>query len=177
MKKLLLVGALLALGATAFGATPSLSDLEDKKTSANVEVRAEITDDFFIISDIYGKPIVVDFGKIHNTQEQSAVTFVDYKVTSKEAITEGDINFDITLGKKASANQPTPVKISSNLGDKSNAMTAYVVLSEYEGLIEKGEREYRGRINGTLAQTEFNGKPVGVYTGNTELEITVNNNK
>lgn len=169
MKKLLLVGALLALGVTAFGANPEAG----KKTTANVEVRAEITDDFFVISDIYGKPIVVDFGKIHNTQDQSAVTFVDYKVTAKAKAENDPIKFDITLGGSPNAENPTPVIISSNLGDPNNKMKAFVALSEYEGIIQKDEKEYRGRINGTLAKDEFANKPAGVYTGNTKLEITV----
>lgn len=173
MKKLLLVGALLALGATVFGANPTAGTAEGV-AKTNVEVKAEITDDFFIISDLYGKPIVVDFGKIHNTQEQSAVTFVDYKVTAKSAAETDPIKFDISLGKKTSANDPTPVTISTNLaGNKTSSMVASLVLSDYEGQIEVAQKEYRGRITGTLPKDEFANKPVGVYTGTTELKVAV----
>lgn len=170
MKKLLLVGALLALGATAFAVNPA----KDTQTTANVEVRAEITDDFFIISDIYGKPIVVDFGRLFADQKQSAVTFVDYKVTAKEAAETNDIAFDITLGEKK--NEPTEVVIETDKDPKNDKgrMKSFVSLSEYAGEIKVGENEYRGRINGTISVDELKGKQVGVYTGNTELKIVVN---
>ena len=172
MKKLLLVGALLALGATAFGVQEGRPE-KGNKTSVNVEVRAEITDDFFVISDIYGKPIVVDFGKIHNTQDQSAVTYVDYKVTSK-ANMEEEIGFDIALGKSKSADQPDEVIISTKLGGTpKQSMKANLVLSEYEGLIEKGEKEYRGRITGTIGKDQIKGRETGTYIGTTQLAITV----
>lgn len=173
MKKLLLVGALLALGATAFGENPTAGSAEGV-AKANVEVKAEITDDFFVISDLYGKPIVVDFGKIHQDKKGSAVTFVDYKVTAKRAAEAAPIIFDITLGKKTSANDPTPVTISTNLaGKETSSMVASLVLSDYEGQIEVAQKEYRGRITGTLPEQEFAGKPVGVYTGTTELKVAV----
>lgn len=172
MKKLLLVGALLALGATAFGVQEGRPE-SGNKTSVNVEVRAEITDDFFVISDIYGKPIVVDFGRIHNTQDQSAVTYVDYKVTSK-ANMEEPIGFGIALGKSTSANQPDEVTISTKLGGAEvESMKANLVLSEYHGIIEKGEKEYRGRITGTIGKDQIKDRPKGTYIGTTQLAITV----
>ena len=172
MKKLLLVGALLALGATAFGANPTAGTAEGVAT-AKVDVKAEITDDFFVISDIYGKPIIVDFGKIQKEKKDSAVTFVDYKVTAKEAAVGDAIKFDITLGGKGK-DEVTPVTISTNLADKTNgSMTATLGLSSYEGQIDVAKKEYRGRITGTISQDEFSTKPVGIYTGATEIKIVV----
>lgn len=167
MKKLLFVTALLAMGTMAMGAQNPEAGYSQQ---ANVQVQAQIVDDQFTITDVYGKPIIVDFGKFYNNQTTSAVTFVEYKVTSKEAALEPGIAFDITLGGKASATDKTEVAIST---DKDNSMNAVLVLSEYEGEIKKGTRDYIGRIDGTIANTEITGKPVGLYVGATQLEITV----
>ena len=172
MKKLLFVTALLAMGTMAMGAAPAKGD----KASANVEVRARIVDDNFIISDIYGKEIVLNFGDLFSSQKKSAVTYVDYKVTAKDAAGEPGIGFDITLGGKNAATDPTEVVISTDNdvnAAKTDSMKANLVLSEYVGRIEKAKTEYRGRINGTISVKELENKSVGVYTGNTKLEITV----
>ena len=58
MKKLLFVTALLAMGTMAMGAAPVQNDT----TTADVEVRAEIVDDSLVITDIYGKPLLLNFG-------------------------------------------------------------------------------------------------------------------
>ncbi|MFR4520826.1 MAG: hypothetical protein ACLT40_12815 [Fusobacterium sp.] len=172
MKKLLFITALLAMGTMAFG-NPNVGE----KANANVEVKARIVDGNFIISDIDGKPIVLDFGDIYAGQKQSAVTYVDYKVTSKEAAKTDPIKFDITLGGNGSADKQTDVIISTDKGGTNGSMKAVLGLSEYKGIIEVDKTEYRGRINGTIANTEFStGKPVGTYLGNTKLEITVSNN-
>lgn len=167
MKKLLFITALLAMGTMAFGANPT-----EGKASANVEVKAKIVDGNFIISDIDGKPIVVDFGELYADQTKSAVTYVDYKVTSKVAAVTNPIKFKITLGGKANA--PTEVTISTDRTALTGAsMKANLALSEYNGEIATGAKEYIGRIDGTIAVNEINGKPVGTYLGSTKLEIEV----
>ena len=169
MKKLLFVTALLAMGTMAMGANPKTGYSQQ----ANVQVQAQIVDDQFTITDIYGKPIVVDFGKLYNNQTTSAVTFVEYKVTSKEAAIKKPIEFTIALGGKTAADQKTEVTISTDKAAPNGSMKAVLGLSEYAGEIKAGARDYIGRIDGTLANSEITGKPVGLYVGATQLEITV----
>lgn len=169
MKKLLFVTALLALGTMAFGVNPT-----EGKASANVEVKAKIVDGNFIISDIDGRPIVVNFGELYADQTQSGVASVEYKVTSKVAAETNPIKFDITLGGKADA--PTEVTISTNREQgavASDSMKANLTLSEYKGEIAPKAKEYIGRIDGTISSTELAGKTVGTYLGSTKLEISV----
>ena len=58
MKKLLMAMAILAVGVTAFG---------EEKASAPVKVRAELVKQNIVISDINGRPILLDFEKISTT--------------------------------------------------------------------------------------------------------------
>lgn len=170
MKKLLFVTALLALGTMAFGENPP----QGTKAAATVEVKAKIVDGNFIISDIDGKPIVIDFGELYADQAQSAVAYVDYKVTSKVAAATDPIKFDITLGGKADA--PTEVTISTDRAtgqEATSSMKANLTLSEYKGEMAVGTKEYIGRIDGTIASDELAGKEVGTYLGSTKLEISV----
>ena len=66
MKKLLFVTALLAMGTMAMGKAPASKD----KAKADVEVKAEIVDDSLVITDIYGAPLLLDFGKIQKGSKE-----------------------------------------------------------------------------------------------------------
>ena len=156
MKKLLLLSSLLALGATTFAA------------SAPVKIQAEITADNLIISDINGRPILLDFGKISNAATTASNAQVEYKVTSTSAVTG-----DTTLVMELTGGE-TPVLAHTNQ-TISDTIATTIALDKEEGTIAAGGTEYRGFIRGTILgdQTGSNGKELGMYEGQSELTVTV----
>lgn len=154
MKKLLMIGAILALGTTmAYGAAVT------EKATADVTVKAQIVSDNLIITDLNGNPIILDFKKVNQLQETGTTTaFVDYKVsyiggseltgkTSNLTMKLGGEDNPIEIVMKEEANKVTPDKF-----------TAMVGLSEYKGIMENDDNDdlgttgktYVGRINGTI---------------------------
>lgn len=184
MKKLLMAMAILAVGATAFGAT--------KTADAPVKVRAEIVDDEIIISDINGRPILLDFEKISLSQTTDKNAYVDFKIQST-GTTANFTKLDLTLGGQSTAANPTNVELT-NLDSslkKDNVMTANLKLDKYsvgtvDTTLTNGGTIHTGRINGTLKpaewkdanndQTENDPVATGVYEGQTELKVTVTTN-
>lgn len=172
MKKILMATAILALGVVAYGA--------DKTASAPVRVRAEIVTGDLTISDIDGRPILLDFGKIASSRTSDANTFVDYKI--EYSGTYDDIKskaVTLVLGGSSSAAAADDV-ILTNLDAsliKNNTMTAKLKLDKYSATTPATKPTddviHTGRINGTLKSTEWSLKSAGVYEGQTELKVTV----
>lgn len=172
MKKILMATAILALGVVAYGA--------DKTASAPVRVRAEIVTGDLTISDIDGRPILLDFGKIASSRTSDANTFVDYKI--EYSGTYDDIKskaVTLVLGGSSSSSSSDDV-ILTNLDAsliKNNTMTAKLKLDKYSATTPATKPTddviHTGRINGTLKSTEWSLKSAGVYEGQTELKVTV----
>lgn len=162
MKKLLLLSSLLALGATTFAATSGDS------ASAPVKIQAEITADNLIISDINGRPILLDFGKISNAATTASNAQVEYKVTSTSAVVG-----DTTLGMELTGGEE-PVLAHTNQ-TISDTIATTIALDKAEGAIAAGGTEYRGFIRGTILgdTTGSKDKTAGMYEGQSELTVTV----
>lgn len=152
MKKLLMLGAILVMGAMAYGETVSES------ANADVTVKAQIVAENLVISDLNGNPIILDFKKVNQRQQTGTTTaYVDYKVTyiGTETLDKTN-NLTMKLGGEA-----TPIDIvMKEEADKVNpdTFTAKVGLSEYTGTMENEDnndlgttgKTYVGRINGTI---------------------------
>lgn len=172
MKKILMATAILALGVVAYGV--------DKTASAPVRVRAEIVTGDLTISDIDGRPILLDFGKIASSRTSDANAFVDYKIEYSGTYTDVS-NKGITLELGTSTSESTPDSVTLTNIDSSltnnNTMTAKLKLDKYSATTPATKPTddviHTGRINGTLKSTEWSSKSAGVYEGQTELKVTV----
>lgn len=172
MKKILMATAILALGVVAYGV--------DKTASAPVRVRAEIVTGDLTISDIDGRPILLDFGKIASSRTSDANAFVDYKIEYSGTYTDVS-NKGITLELGTSTSESTPDSVTLTNIDSSltnnNTMKAKLKLDKYSATTPATEPTddviHTGRINGTLKATEWSSKSAGVYEGQTELKVTV----
>ena len=167
MKKLLFVTALLAMGTIAMGAAPVQNDT----TTADVEVRAEIVDDSLVITDIYGAPLLLDFGKIQKGSKEVRTKVLEYKVSATEAP-----NANLTLNLKlAGATQKQEITLThkdQSLPD-NNTIKAYVSLDSYTGAMESGKTEYRGKILGSINPEQVANATLGQYQTFTSIEVEV----
>lgn len=165
--------AILALGVVAYGV--------DKTASAPVRVRAEIVTGDLTISDIDGRPILLDFGKIASSRTSDANTFVDYKI--EYSGTYDDIKskaVTLVLGGSSSSSAADDViltNLDASLIGNNTTMTAKLKLDKYSATTPATKPTddviHTGRINGTLKSTEWSSKSAGVYEGQTELKVTV----
>lgn len=173
MKKLLFITALLAMGTMAMGANLA----KDNKANAEVKVRAEIVDDKFKITDIYGQPLILDFHEVPKDTAINVVTSVRYKVTanaefdgtqSAEFKMEilGDAKEDGTHGKTVELTHVNP-EITT-----SNKLTATLGLDADTKYLLVGEKEFQGVISGKM-QADTSSNETGEYLGYATLTATV----
>lgn len=171
MKKLLMAMAILAVGATAFGA--------EQKADAPVRVRAEIVDESLVISDINGRPILLDFEKISKKQTTDKNAFVDFKVEAAGEI-QNVQSFALVLGQSNAATTPDEVTLTNIDASKTNnnTLTANLKLDKYTGATGNltAGTIHTGRINGTIKANTWTNNEIGVYEGQTELKVTVTTN-
>ena len=171
MKKLLMAMAILAVGATAFGA--------EQKADAPVRVRAEIVEESLVISDINGRPILLDFEKISKQQKTDKNAFVDFKVEAAGGIHNVQ-SFALVLGKSSASTTPEEVTLTNIDASKTNnnTLTANLKLDKYEGATGNltAGTVHTGRINGTIKANTWTSNEIGVYEGQTELKVTVTTN-
>lgn len=171
MKKLLMAMAILAVGATAFGA--------EQKADAPVRVRAEIVEESLVISDINGRPILLDFEKISKQQKTDKNAFVDFKVEAAGEI-QNVQSFVLVLGKSSASTTPEEVTLTNIDASKTNnnTLTANLKLDKYEGATGNltAGTVHTGRINGTIKANTWTSNEIGVYEGQTELKVTVTTN-
>lgn len=175
MKKLLFVSALLALGSVAFGAEVEPPKATDT-TTAEVEVRAEIVNDTLTITDIYGQPLVLDFGRIQKNKSTGKVwnAEVEYKVTAIAPV-KGDTVLSMDLGEDAthSTEAVTLKSVNQAATGSSAEIKAALSLDKQEKVIKKGKDEVRGRIYGSITE-DLSEKVDGLYREYTSLTATVN---
>lgn len=201
MKKLLMIGAILALGTTmAYGAT---TKGDDGKASADVKVIADIVAENLVITDLNGEEIILDFGKVSQLQRSGVSNAHEgYKVTYLgDNISNGKLKMELK-GQDVSGNDGGAKEVmmkyqgSVAAGEKPDKFTSVVALAEYEATMPT-DKVYVGMINGTIdhattkvyvngateATTGFynNGNDGnlidnGEYIGTLELEVTLASN-
>lgn len=189
MKKLLMIGAILALGTT-------MAYAQDYTGEADVKVRAEITEQELIITDLNGNPIVLDFGKISNKSTGVHNAEVGYKVTWGTGVTMGSKSNELTMKLGGQDTEGTDgakkVRIYYNddqtAGAKETSFETVVGLDKYS--FDLGENsnatEYTGKVLGTIDTTSVNAVvdgdkssktfadlKTGEYLGETTLSVTL----
>ena len=174
MKKLLFVTALLAMGTMAMGATPNLSAKDDAK--AEVKVRAEIVNDKFKITDIYGQPLILDFHEVMQDANTDVSTSVRYKVTTKAPFDGETAKFTMAIvgdntangvGKKVTIKHVNPAKTGKN-----STLPVTLGLDNETKYLLKGESEFQGIISGNI-HADTTSKELGEYIGYATLTATV----
>lgn len=167
MKKLLMAMAILVVGATAFGA--------EKTATTDVRVRAELVNEGLVISDIDGRPIVLDFKKINVLRTSDAAATVEFKVESTGEIQKG--NLTLALGGKNGVAEGELTKVTlTSLKDLKTTMDSKIGLDTKQAAIEANTEAgviHTGRINGTLTKDQWQGKDAAVYEGFTQLTVTL----
>lgn len=170
MKKLLFIVSLMMLGANAFAADATVGPASGDKATAEVLVKAEITDDSFTITDIFGKPLVLDFGRLAKTQAEGKVwtAEVEYKITATKA-PDTEKTFDVAL-------KDTTVKLkhvnNALPNDGKNILTSTLALDEESKVMAGGTDVVTGFISGSIVEN-IKDKVTGMYQERTELTATV----
>lgn len=199
MKKLLMLGAILVLGATAFAKDANI-DGKANEAEGTVTVKAKLVAKNLVISDLEGNPIVLDFKEVSKTQETgtrevSEGYLVKYVGTDANSLTDGNNTLKMSLkGATGFVDSAVPVTLSSLTqvnGEKADSFDVNVGLDSYTGkmplTVENGNdyRQYQGTIYATLdfaaANPQNNGKAAklseldsGDYQGQTVLKVTIN---
>lgn len=200
MKKLLMLGAILALGATmAYGA-------ENKEITTDVKVIAEIVNESFVITDLDGNPIILDFGKIpgnaYTLDKRIKEVSEGYKITyvgpngdatnfSGKGITmtlkDTDQNSSYTeangsITKVAQVIMRRQISSGDNGNDatgKETKITSNIFLDKYDGKLNSlenpGDIAYVGQIGGYIKGTDLGSSAPasGDYEGFALLTVTV----
>lgn len=201
MKKLLMLGAILVLGATAFAADTDIDEAQNEN-EATVTVKAKLVKENLVISDLEGNPIVLDFGRISSLRDKGtseARTGYMVRYVGTEELNTADRQklamtlLDSTSGSFVSTAVPvTLTEVSQTAGQVANRFDVAVGLNTYEGVMpakkENGHdyAEYRGEIFGTLDHAgsnpigdkgttiAFSELDSGDYLGTTVLKVTIN---
>lgn len=167
MKKLLMLGAILVLGATAFAkeTTPEL----ENQSEAKVTVKAKLVAENLVISDLDGYPIVLDFGKVSKLRDKgTSEAKVGYMVryVGDTAKLTGEKTQELAMQLKGKGNyESEAVKVvlaeaSQEEGKVGDSFEVTVGLNSYTGVMpnknEDGHdyAEYTGMVFGTLNHAE-----------------------
>lgn len=194
MKKLLMLGAILVLGATAFAKGGLVQPNDENVAEANVTVKAQLVAENLVISDLEGNPLVLDFEKVNKREtgirETSEGLLVKY--VGEKDLTNNGITMELK-GDNGFVDSAVPVTLSALSqaeGKKADTFEAVVGLDSYAAKLEKGTtydtEVYQGRINGTLdcantvatangvTKTGLAELSTGDYQGQTVLKVTIN---
>lgn len=193
MKKLLMLGAILVLGATAFAKGGLVQPNDENVAEANVTVKAQLVAENLVISDLEGNPLVLDFEKVNKREtgirETSEGLLVKY--VGEKDLTNNGITMELK-GDNGFVDSAVPVTLSALSqaeGKKADTFEAVVGLDSYAAKLEKGTtydtEVYQGRINGTLdcantvatangvTKTGLAELSTGDYQGQTVLKVTL----
>lgn len=204
MKKLLMLGAILAMGVMAYGADDAI-DEKQNENEATVTVKAKLVAENLVITDLEGNPIVLDFGRVSKlrnkgTSEAQTGYMVRFVGDAANMDSEAERKLEMSLLNKETGDFETkavPVTLSALTqveGSKPDRFDVTVGLNTYNGVmpenIQTGHdyREYTGIVFGTLdhngANAWSNGEKVylkdlvsGDYQGETMLKVTINGGK
>lgn len=175
MKKLLMLGAILVLGATAF-AKEAAPELENQ-SEAKVTVKARLVAENLVISDLEGNPIILDFGKVSKTRDkgtsEAKTGYMVRYVGDESNLTGGDTQ-KLAMELKGTTGDyvqtAVPVTLAEVSQEKDHAADTFEVtvgLNTYEGTMPKKDRtpgkedghdyaEYTGMVFGTLNHAAAN---------------------
>lgn len=177
MKKLLMMGAILALGTTmAYGKVEV-----NTKNSADVTVKAEIVSNGIIISDLDNGPIVLDFKKVSNQLTSGTSNTNEwYKVTLIGGAGDNVNKIKMTLDGETAATDVLLKHSNAETADTNyGKVVAKVGLDKYEASIYSVDFdvvpgteniEYRGNITGTLVHGDQVGTQVTTATATGQYE-------
>lgn len=203
MKKLLMLGAILVLGATAF-AKEAAPELENQ-SEAKVTVKARLVAENLVISDLEGNPIILDFGKVSKTRalgtSETKTGYMVRYVGDESKLTGGDTQ-KLAMELKGTTGDyvktAVPVTLAEVSQEKDHAADTFEVtvgLNTYEGTMPAkvdghDYAEYTGMVFGTLDHATANplkegkGGPTtlaaldsGDYIGFANLKVTINGGK
>lgn len=197
MKKLLMLGAILVLGATAFAADEAV-DGNPNEAEATVTVKAHLVAQNLVISDLEGKQIVLDFGKVSKTRDKGtseAETGYMVRYVGKPVLSE---NKELTMKLKGDgdyAQTAVPVTMAevsqTPILNPEGEITGYepadtfvvtVGLNTYSGTMLKDSSKpadsdysvYKGTVFGTLQHSEkLANLDSGDYLGHANLRVTI----
>lgn len=189
MKKLLMLGAILTIGAIAYGVDSNI-DENANISEASVTVKAQLVAQNLVISDLEGNPIVLDFGRVSKTRTKgTSVAETGYMVryVGNETIEENEKN-KLTMelmdkngtGFKGNSVPVTLSAMSQTQGKKADTFDVTVGLNSYSGTMpNKSESnhdyaEYRGIITATLDYANANPTLNGLTTKEKEA-VTLSN--
>lgn len=193
MKKLLMLGAILVLGATAF-AKGELAPNDENVVESNVTVKAQLVAENLVISDLEGNPLVLDFEKI-NINEQGIRKTDEGLLIKYVGAKELDPNHSLTMelkGEKGFAKTAVPVTLAALEqveGKAADTFEAVVGLNSYTGKLTEGTKYvgevYEGKLYGTVNCKTATANGVdgagiaklstGDYEGHTVLKVTLAN--
>lgn len=194
MKKLLMLGAILVLGATAFAKGARVED--PNQSEANVTVKAQLVAENLVISDLEGNPLVLDFKKINVNQDtgiRQAEEGLLVRYVGQDKLNAGNSLKMELKGDNGFVNKAVGVTLSALAkveGKEADTFDVNVGLDSYTGKLTEGTgydtATYEGMVRGTLDFTKANptsdGKSVkfntlahGDYEGHTVLKVTLTN--
>lgn len=187
MKKLLMLGAILVLGATAFAADQNV-DGNPNEAESTVTVKAHLVAQNLVISDLEGKQIVLDFGKVSKTRSKGtseAETGYMVRYVGNPALKEDK---ELTMKLKGDgdyAQTAVPVTMTAVTQEEDKAADKFKVLvglNTYTGTMLKDASKpadsdysvYKGTVFGTLHHDEgLASLASGDYLGHANLRVTI----
>lgn len=173
MKKLLSTSLFLAMASMSLAAAGDVTpDANASQTAAaNVKVTAQVVSDNLVISDLNGRPIVLDFGKISN-QKASGVSNarVDFKVEKVGA--EGSALAGVTVALAGLDNDNKVQLLNTNVAAETadKQIPASVALNAASGKFVGNE--YVGFIQGTIAAGDSQNRAASTYENVLVLNAT-----
>lgn len=202
MKKLLMLGAILVLGATAFAADSKVDELKNEN-EATVTVKAKLVAENLVISDLEGNPIVLDFGRVSKLRKTGTseartgymVRFVGTDDLSNKSEEQRKLAMSLLNKSTGDFDQKavpvTLTEVSQAAGEVADTFDVSVGLNTYAGVMpkvaEKGHdyAEFRGEVFGTLnhananptnngSEAQLSALGSGDYLGTTTLKVNIN---
>lgn len=167
MKKLLLIAALATMATTAMAVNPA----KDTKVKTDVIVKAEIVSGGLKITDIDGRPLVLDLGQANQGEETSLANSVEYKITAKEAAATNPIKLNMAFESKEINLYNNIPNVAGTAIDVKDTLKATLILDADAKEIAVGATETTGKIFGKTNTTAANN--AGKYKGNAVLTATV----
>ena len=165
MKKLLLIAVLATMATTAMAVNPK----QGTKVESKVEVRAEIVSGGLKITDIYGKPLILDLGQANQGEITNLSNTIEYKITSKAAAETSPINLSVELKDTTLAIYNANADLTANNANDKLDVTLY--LDKATKTIAIGEQVVTGTITGATKTNA--GNTVGRYSNSTYITATV----
>lgn len=189
MKKLLMLGAILVLGATAFAADDAV-DGNPNEAEATVTVKAHLVAQNLVISDLEGKQIVLDFGKVSKTRDKGtseAETGYMVRYVGNPVL---DADKELTMKLKGDGDYvqtavPVTMTAVTQVLDPAKAADTFKVavgLNTYTGTMLKDASKpadsdysvYKGTVFGTLEHSAaLKDLASGDYLGHANLRVTI----